>query len=174
VSPDDKDAPKGALEEAVSLFDELVALTGQVVASSGTPVATAILDELGDLQRRRAALGPRSPQTGAERISTERARQISAEGYDRAHDDAHENGELAWAGACYAAPARIFERRSPIGAHHHVTFRDPWPWDDDHDRRNFAADGQMVKPATAGERIRMLEKAGALIAAEIDRLLRAR
>lgn len=97
-------------------------------------------------------------RTGAQRIADERQRQIEKEGWSPEHDDEHDEGQLAWAAACYAAPEAIF------GMHGRATF-DPWPWpaDDKRPGPNF----------TPAERIRELEKAGALIAAEIDRLLRA-
>jgi hypothetical protein len=100
---------------------------------------------------------------GAERIAEERRRQRGAEGYTEAHDDDHFHGELALAAACYAAPCRIFKMRD-VG--HGYNFRDPWPWDSEDDKRPLAQD------PTIDERVRVLEKAGALIAAEIDRLLR--
>jgi hypothetical protein len=85
---------------------------------------------------------------GAQRIADERQRQIRAEGYTPEHDDEHECGELAEAAGCYA-----------LRVDHH------WPmeWECVHLR---------AQP-TPAQRIRELEKAGALIAAEIDRLLRA-
>lgn len=107
---------------------------------------------------------------GAERIAAERARQVSEEGYDASHDDEHDDGDLAMAAACYAAPESIYVREDRANQ---VTFTDPWPWDWRCDTR--PTDGNVVTPekATTAQRIRLLEKAGALIAAEIDRLLRA-
>jgi hypothetical protein len=77
-------------------------------------------------------------------IAQERTRQISKEGWTPGHDDEHDEGQLAKAAACYA-----------LGRNHY------WPWD-----------MQWWKP-TPNDRIRELAKAGALIAAEIDRLIRA-
>ena len=53
-----------------------------------------------------------------------------------------------------------------------ISFRDPWPmwWDSQWDKR-LPRLPKIVKEYSI-ERIRELEKAGALIAAEIDRLLR--
>jgi hypothetical protein len=101
---------------------------------------------------------------GIDRIAAERQRQIEQEGWTPEHDDEHTDGSLAAAAACYARPmaitvtaegARIDEPDDcdlPVG----------WPefWDSD-----------WWKPEDTP--IRRLEKAGALIAAEIDRLLRA-
>ena len=57
-------------------------------------------------------------------------------------------------------------------AHAEMRFVDPWPrsWVEDWDKRLPTRDPRDV----SDERIRELEKAGALIAAEIDRLLRKR
>jgi hypothetical protein len=98
-------------------------------------------------------------RSGVERIADERLRQIMTEGYSAEHDDGHIHGELAMAAACYAAPERLYEMRE--------AFCDPWPFDEEDDKR------QPPDRRTSPEaRIRLLEKAGALIAAEIDRLLR--
>jgi hypothetical protein len=90
---------------------------------------------------------------GAEMIAAERWRQTEVEGWDAWHDDAeHTTGELVEAAVCYALAG--------IGAESDVVPA-RWPWVD--------ADW---KPSRDG--IVSLTKAGALIAAEIDRLLRAR
>lgn len=102
--------------------------------------------------------------TGAELIERERIRQQEREGYDPRHDDSHEHGELVLAAAQYALPP---ERRELVNAgatslpERFVGVPYDWPWDN-----------ESWKP-TPEDRIRELVKAGALIAAEIDRLLRA-
>ncbi len=107
-------------------------------------------------------------RTGAERIVDERRRQIEKERWSAKHDDEHVNCELAIVAALYAAAStrrvRLYERFDR--ANGQVVFADPWPetWDDEWDKR--------VPRPNPQERLRMLEKAGALIAAEIDRLLR--
>lgn len=109
--------------------------------------------------------------TGIERITKERQRQLEVEGFDADHDSDHTSDQLAWAAICYAAPSPVYK----IGEVGPVEFRfvDPWPadWDGDWDKRPLKADGSLKKP-TMKQRIRQLEKAGALIAAEIDRLIR--
>lgn len=103
-------------------------------------------------------------KNGAERIAVERARQVEREGWTAAHDDGHEDGALAMAAACYAAAA--VDERIYIRDDAHTSayiFVDPWPRDWEDKRRTHP-----TEPA----RIRMLVKAGALIAAEIDRVLR--
>lgn len=107
--------------------------------------------------------------TGIDRISAERQRQMSSEGWTAEHDDMHDGAELALAAVCYAANAagehvylkRVHEYQNEST----VTFSDPWPWHRKWDKRPTGT------PSTQ-ERIRALEKSGALIAAEIDRLLR--
>lgn len=78
-------------------------------------------------------------------IAAERKRQVEAEGWTPEHDDEHATGELANAAVCYALGRRTVW----------------WPWSLD-----------WWKPSP-DNRIRELAKAGALIAAEIDRLQRA-
>lgn len=95
--------------------------------------------------------------TGVEMIAQERERQISAEGYSAQH--AHTDGSLALAAACYCVPAPIYTIEfCGDGDTHEV-----WPWDADEEEKIYACD-----------EIRRLTIAGALIAAEIDRLIRAR
>jgi hypothetical protein len=115
----------------------------------------------------RAALSqPAGTEDGATRIANERRRQIEKEGWTAYHDDdMHDGPSLALAAVCYALPPD-HEARRPQGGY--VDRVPPlWPWDE-----------EWWKPvATPNDpklgRIRELEKAGALIAAEIDRLLRA-
>lgn len=107
---------------------------------------------------------------GAARIAAERARQVTAEGYAAEHDDLHTTGSLALAAALYAAPCALYEQ---IVYQDGVRFRDPWPWDpcsDKRPRKRNALQDNHTLPQE--ERIRQLVKAGALIAAEIDRLER--
>lgn len=96
------------------------------------------------------------PPTGVELIAKERARQISQEGWTPEHDDKYESGQLAKAAACYSIP-NVLEYLPSGGMSLLMRI---WP-------------GKMQnwKP-TPNNRIRELTKAGALIAAEIDRLLR--
>ena len=91
---------------------------------------------------------------GIERIAAERQRQIE-EGWTLEHDAfEHGGGELAWAAASYALAREDFYTDEADDC------PSMWPW--------LPRDW---KPCP-GDRIRELEKAGALIAAEIDRLLR--
>ena len=109
--------------------------------------------------------------TGAEQIAEERIRQVNQEGWTSEHDDQHIDGSLAQAAICYAAPIPIFQRE---GDERYFAFVDPWPdsWDPEWDKRPFDSYKGEPRTPTHEERIRMLVKAGALIAAEIDRLQR--
>lgn len=103
--------------------------------------------------------------TGANRIAAERSRQVSEEGWTATHDDSHDDAELALAAACYAARAANVPIYAESRGRGYVRFYDPFPWDTQDDKR-------PSKRPTIAERLRLLEKAGALCAAEIDRLLR--
>ena len=89
-------------------------------------------------------------------IAAERERQIHSEGYDRTHDDAHDNGDLALAAALYASPIQLY-RRTP-GSWRGTAFFDPWPWEEEADKRQ------------RHDRRHKLVIAAALIVAEIERL----
>lgn len=106
--------------------------------------------------------------SGVELIAAERQRQIEREGYTHAHDDEHTDGSIAMAAACYAAPDLIYTRELRANT---VIFTDPWPWEPGHDKRQTR--GNVILPnddQSKAARVRQLVKAGALIAAEIDRL----
>lgn len=115
--------------------------------------------------------------TGITLIARERKRQVEQEGWNAAHDDEHQQAELSMAACAYAAPLQLFERVDGPASGAHF-FRDCWPWDRVWDKRKFVKPGRdQERPAladeyTTEERIRNLAKAGALIAAEIDRLSR--
>jgi len=100
-------------------------------------------------------------KTGIELIEAERVRQLTAD-YTAEHDDwLNKNGELADAAISYAiAAAKEARGESTPYLRGLVTVGGiPWPWED-----------SQWKPGSA---IRNLVKAGALIAAEIDRRQRA-
>ena len=95
-------------------------------------------------------------------IGDERIRQILSEGYDRAHDDKHEHGELARHAAVlttYASLPDLDRAHASIHGPNHYGAQMLWPWGD-----------YAFKLA---DRRRDLVKAAALIVAEIERLDRA-
>lgn len=139
--------------------------------------------------------------TGLELIAAERERQIHVEGWSEEHDDHHAKGEIASAATCYASAAcgvmsslrwglvdgpkwaakLGWSEDDKASARKHIeeSARDPLAA---HFGRN--PDGSVKLPSTASwpfdaswwkpsnDPIRNLIKAGALIAAEIDRLQR--
>lgn len=115
--------------------------------------------------------------SGIDMIADERARQVKVEGWTPEHDDEIASGELAMAAACYAAGRPIkalIAREIPCGCREaccehiggtilqHPKWQDPWPWEGSSDKRK------------KHDRLKSLVIAGALIAAEIDRILRER
>lgn len=105
----------------------------------------------------RPTLGPQDEEQrdGVSLIAAERARQVSVEGWTPKHDDSHLDAEMIEAARGYLSAAFLAERgRRWVG--------DPpplWPWNQ-----------SWWKPSI--DPVRNLVKAGALIAAEIDRLQR--
>lgn len=100
------------------------------------------------------------PYTGAELIAAERERQIHDKGYAPESDDQQTDGSLLIAGLLIGLDV----------AGHEMANVDPpdrdGPWPD-----------QLllkVRAKYAGDDVRRLEIAGAMIAAEIDRLVRRR
>jgi hypothetical protein len=113
-----------------------------------------------------------------ELIAKERQRQIEVEKWDEKHDESSAgSGQLVGAALCYAANylnkthgdgfarAQIFGIADPkvslVGLRYPNKGKwiDAWPWDSKWDKRS------------KHDKLRSLEIAGALIAAEIDRLL---
>lgn len=94
---------------------------------------------------------------GVDQIRAERERQISGEGWGSEHDDEHTEGEMIAASIAYAVAAhdQVIGEALPDGP------PATWPWEAGWWKRD-------------ADPIRNLVKAGALIAAEIDRLDRER
>ncbi len=104
---------------------------------------------------RRSRVGCDAGLAGVELVKAERLRQISKEGWTAEHDDEHQKGEMAFAASCYVKTAA----HQTLGDEHAKHTNGWWPWGD-----------EWWKPSD--DPIRNLAKAGALIAAEIDRLQR--
>jgi hypothetical protein len=93
-------------------------------------------------------------------IQAERQRQIEAEGWTPDHDDEHDSSEMAMAAAAYCWAAQLAASMEVDDDEDLLRFiPDYWPWAE-----------SWWKPSA--DPIRSLVKAGALIAAEIDRLQR--
>jgi len=92
---------------------------------------------------------------GVKLIKAERQRQLDKEGWTPEHDDGHNKGELAISAGCYALLDEARRNHAVAGF-----VRGLWPF------------GSCYFKPTVADRVRELTKAGALIAAEIDRLER--
>lgn len=100
-----------------------------------------------------------SSLTGVHLIAAERARQVKDEGWDRHHDGEHAHGEMALAAACYA----IVDAEA-------VKFKG---FLDDLWGMLWPTTEWSIKWWKPKDPLRNLIRAGALIAAEIDRRLDA-
>jgi hypothetical protein len=97
-----------------------------------------------------------------ELIAAERVRQFREEGWTAEHDALeHSLGSLARAAMCYTCHPREGERLYVDVRYADGRPPESWPWDP-----------SWWKPSP-DDRVRELVKAGALIAAEIDRLIAA-
>ena len=114
-------------------------------------------------------------KSGAQLIALERQRQTKIEGWTPEHDDKHGCGELCSAAVCYTVAGDCLANAKSLMGESHVETPEilteeimeqkfgigvAWPWDEE---------WLKISP----DPIRNLVKAGALIAAEIDRLQRA-
>lgn len=111
------------------------------------------------LRERLAVLGDdaRPAEGGAALIAAERQRQIEHEGWTPEHDDAHSTGEIVSAAVCYAVYGSHQTRGTAEECVALVLSR--WPF-------------ELTWWKPSDDPVRNLVKAGALIAAEIDRLQR--
>lgn len=144
-----------ALEDLTLLLDGLLS-----AAEDGTRSP-----EAEECFKRGLALALQPQPAAARDVLAERQRQITAEGWTPEHDDDHDEGEMAYAAAGYAAAVsdHLQAVKNEFDAPGEPTIADevtqpplnPWPH------------GWEFKPAQAR---RMLVKAGALILAEIERL----
>lgn len=98
---------------------------------------------------------------GAGLIAMERQRQMGQEGWTEDHDDTHTMGELSQAAHAYAEVASAQTRGASA---------DEFPADMMVAEGDWPFEEKWWKPSS--DPIRNLIKAGALVAAEIDRLLR--
>jgi hypothetical protein len=105
-------------------------------------------------ERDHQAAAERLTREVVERIKAERLRQVEAEGWSPDHDDGHDGGELGKAAGCYA----LYAIRPPNDLRFRGHPPPGWPWHP-----------QWWKPK---DPVRDLERAGALIVAELERLQR--
>ena len=95
--------------------------------------------------------------TGIELIAAERWRQIEQEGWTPDHDAEHDSCEMGMAASAYLLAAQFASQPKFRQVPQRLWMPDYWPWD-----------VAWWKPSN--DPIRNLVKAGALVAAEIDRL----
>lgn len=112
---------------------------------------------------------------GVDLIARERARQIKR--WPTAHDAEHDAGELVRAAAAYASPIALYVHaveQSPRAGSPYHGFLDIWPNDWEFkgtEKMNDHGLSPFDRPKVDRDaRVAELAKAGALIAAEIDRL----
>lgn len=117
------------------------------------PAAASEIQEIIGLLRKAHFDGESGQSYGVSLVGKERQRQITEEGYSFEHDDQEDSHQLSDAAAVYACHA---------SARHSLLHL--WPWS----KGYFKPD----KDNTIDGRIRELSKAGALVCAEIDRLVR--
>lgn len=139
----------GRLAERVRVLSELLAEYLTYDCPPQLAPAAGSLPHRARLALRSAPI-PLGVLDGAALIAIERQRQIEKEQWSAAHDDDHTDSELAAAGAAYALYAQAGAGSHPAPC---------WPWH-----------AEWWKPTD--DPVRNLVKAGALIAAEIDRLQR--
>ena len=100
--------------------------------------------------------------TGIYLISQERERQIAEEGFTAEHDAAHTNNELSWAAVHWAMPDSVKMDQGGIDVH---IYPELFALKASYGRKPIRFNRWQ------GDRIKQLVYAGALVAAEIDRLL---
>jgi len=100
--------------------------------------------------------------SGVAEIGAERIRQVQVEGFDSADDDTHTDESLAMAAAHYASAVPLFSIKFETDGEIREEPLPAWPgrWNSDWDKKDDH------------ERTKQLAIAGALCAAEIDRLKR--
>lgn len=146
-------APSAASNVATLLEQGAPAKIAEATTSNQPPAASSSSDELPKTPK--APEPPETkPTTGIDRIKAERTRQIKKLGYTPEKDESYHPGTLAMAATCYARAAVEKQRTGTVPPPN-----SNWPFHQD-----------SWKPGE--DPVRMLEKAGALIAAEIDRINR--
>lgn len=126
----------------------LCSFYGEPAKFTQTAQGTQLPDCYGKHQRKLWERYQKDTEEGTSIIRDERTRQVQKEKWTPEHDDHHTDGEMLAAAVAYIRYANG-SRKAP-----------EWPWE-----------AKWWKPSN--DPVRNLAKAGALIAAEIDRLKRA-
>ncbi len=155
------DPPRASAPSEASMEDAVLFAVAQDRVRRDKGVRHTLEDVAEELELldegRPSGSGAAAPRSGVELIADERARQVAVEGWTPDHDATHNSDDLAMAAACYALPASKREMRH---WNHNLAARVPvfWPWHPE------------CWKSTGEDRVRDLVKAGALLAAEIDRI----
>jgi hypothetical protein len=109
-------------------------------------------------------------KTGIELIADERKEQIEKHGFDSNHDKKFKRGSLSYHAAILATPTILYEKYD--SAVNKISFIvaepfDNWKLPNQNFNGNEVIDNELLPKE---QRIKQLVVAGALIAAEIDRL----
>ena len=137
---------------------------GELDAANASAASPGYVFTSGDVEALNVGDGRRffALTAAAADVLAERQRQVCAEGWTAEHDDEHNEGELAAAGACYAISAS--DTLNPHSQGDGEFQNNPPPW------WPMGWDTSWWKPSTPR---RNLVKAAALLLAEIERLDRA-
>ena len=111
-------------------------------------------------------------KTGIELITEEREEQLKKHGFDKEHDKEHTNDSLSWNASVLASPYVLYTKHKLANGIHFMkaTIDNHWKLPN----QNYKPHGSNVIidncELSGKERIKQLTVAGALIAAEIDRI----
>lgn len=151
---------RASLQDLAHELADVVICADLVAMGEGIDLQAAVAEKF-NLTSEKVGLATRLAHhvvsRGALDVALERQRQVAVEGWSPDHDDWHSFGDLALAGAAYAAHAASYFASA---AWLRVAITCLWPW---------AATWWKPRDARAD-----LVRAGALIVAEIDRLDRLR
>jgi plasmid maintenance system antidote protein VapI len=162
MSPQDLAAQMGQSEQLLgAIFEGRQVITNEIAAQLEQVLGSSVAFWLARdqhyheyLVRQGELLRARQPdidrETGVGLIAAERRRHGSEEGWTPEHDDEHTDEQIALAAAYYALPLHLTARLDWL-----------WPWE------------ERWKKKAGKSRTQQLVAAGSLIAAEIDRILRA-
>jgi hypothetical protein len=98
------------------------------------------------------------------RVLAERFRQVNGEGWTTQHDDQYTEYQLARAAASYAMQSGLPDFVRDAHRKGHVAPPNVWPWEPEW--------WKPGKDNSIASKLRELEKAGALIIAQMEQLLR--
>lgn len=138
------------LADVLTYLDLLAAVLGVDLGHAAVSKFNEVSERVGFPDRIHLA-SPAKPSDGVSMIAAERRRHVEVEGWTPERDDRYEDHQLSQAAACYCIGLPFAGGEGDVRVQ-------LWPWD-----------MQWWKPK---DRLHDLARAGALIAAEIDRIRR--